>query len=139
MKYWELITTTLNPDPLKMMAFLAGLPVFFLGDLHNEPLIALVMLIVFDTITGIIASKYEGKEITSKRFANVIAKATFYFIAISSAHFIDDILGFEMAQYTMIVFIGVTEFISILENVGRLGYQTPQRLLNSLRDIQQSK
>ena len=39
----------------------------------------------------------------------------------------------------MVAFVGITEFISILENIGRLGYQTPKKLLNQLKEYRDNK
>ena len=94
---------------------------------------------IFDTILGVMATYHEGQAITSRKFSRVVQKGIVYFMAISAGYFADQTIGWQMIQATMIAFIGVTEFISILENMGRMGYATPQRLLNQLKDFKSQK
>lgn len=112
---------------------------FFFGDFHTQGVVAVAMLMTFDTILGVMATYYEGQPITSRRFARVIQKGIVYFMAMSAGYFADITIGWIVIQSLMIGFIGVTEFISILENMGRMGFQTPKKLLNQLRDYQSSK
>lgn len=109
---------------------------FFFGDFYTDALIAIVMLMVLDAVLGVWASKKEGAAITSTRFADSVKKGIVYFMAISAGYFVDLTVPFDIVQATMVGFVGVTEFISVLENVGRMGYQTPKKLLNQLRDFQ---
>ena len=97
------------------------------------------MLMVFDTILGVMATFHENQPITSRKFSRIIQKGAVYFIAISAGFYADTTINFNLIQSTMIGFIGITEFISILENMGRLGYQTPKKLLNQLKDFQSKK
>lgn len=108
---------------------------FLFGELYVQALIAVAMLMVFDTILGVAATYSEGMPITSRRFSRVLVKGILYFTAISAGYFADLTVPFDLIQATMIAFVGVTEFISILENVGRMGYETPKKLLNQLRDF----
>jgi toxin secretion/phage lysis holin len=112
---------------------------FLFGGEYHDMLTAIVMLIIFDTILGVLATYHEGKAITSRKFSRVVQKGLVYFSAISAGYFTDITIGWQVIQATMIAFIAVTEFISILENMGRLGYQTPKKLLNQLKDFQSQK
>lgn len=112
---------------------------FFFGEIYTQGLIAIVMLMVFDTILGIAADKHENKVISSRRFSRAVIKGIVYFTAISAAYFTDLTVPGGFVQSTMIAFVAMTEFISILENVGRLGFKTPQKLLNQLRDINNNR
>ena len=111
---------------------------FLFGNLYNEGLIAIAMLMIFDTILGIMAVYREGDAITSRGFSRVVVKGFVYFSAISAGYFADLTIPFNVIQATMISFVGITEFISILENIGRLGYQTPKKLLNQLKAYRDS-
>ena len=97
------------------------------------------MLMVFDTILGLMATYHENQPITSRKFSRVVQKGAVYFIAISAGFYADTTINFHVIQSTMIGFIGITEFISILENMGRLGHQTPKKLLNQLKGFQSKK
>lgn len=115
-------------------AALLSLIGFFFSQVYVQGLIAIAMLMVFDTILGVSAAYYEGQPITSRGFSRAVVKGIVYFTAISSGHFADMTLPVRVIEYTMIGFVGVTEFVSILENVGRMGFRTPQKLLNQLKE-----
>lgn len=106
---------------------------FFFSELYTEGLIAVVMLMVIDTILGVCAAYHEGAVITSRRFSRSVVKGIVYLTAISAGHFADMTIPFSLIESTMIGFVATTEFVSILENVGRLGFQTPKKLLNQLQ------
>jgi phage-related holin len=135
----SIIGATFAPTISKILAS-AGLFILFLvGPLYHDAIVAVIMLMIIDTILGITAVVYEGKPITSRRFSRVLHKGIVYLMSISAGHFVDLTLPVPLAQSTMIGFIAVTEFISILENMGRMGYHTPKKLLNQLKDFQSSK
>ena len=139
MHFSEIVKTIFEPTILKIVASIAVAIFFLFGDLHLQSLVAVLMLMVFDTILGVMATYHEGQAITSRKFSRVIQKGAVYFIAISAGYYADTTIRFDIIQSTMIGFIGITEFISILENMGRLGYQTPKKLLNQLKDFQSKK
>jgi len=139
MHFSEIVTTIFEPTIIKIAASIAITILFFFGDLHLQALVAVLMLMLFDTILGLMATYHEGQPITSRKFSRVIQKGTVYFIAISAGYYADTTISFNIIQSTMIGFIGITEFISILENMGRLGHQTPKKLLNQLKDFQSKK
>lgn len=115
--------------------------VFLFGDLHTEAIQALVMLFLMDILTGIIASRFfEGGTINSQAGYRGIKKFLIYFLAISAARFTDITIGAgTVVQTTMIMYIGTNEFISILENIGRMGYGTPKKLLGDIKKLRDSK
>jgi toxin secretion/phage lysis holin len=139
MYFQDIITNTVELTTLKLIASAAVLSTFFFGDFHQQAILAIVMLMVFDTILGMMAAWHEGHPITSRKFSRVVQKGIVYFMGISAGYFADQTIGWQVIQATMIAFIGVTEFISILENMGRMGYQTPKKLLNQLKDFQSQK
>ena len=98
-----------------------------------------LMLMVFDTFLGVCAVFHEGHAVTSRKFARVVYKGFVYMISISAGYFLDTTMPIALAQTTMIGFIAATEFISILEKMGRLGFETPKKLLNQLKDFQSQK
>lgn len=130
----------IEPTSLKLMlSGVLSILFFFFGNLYTDALIAILMLMIFDTVFGIAAAYYEGSPITSRQFSRSVIKGVVYFMGISAGYFADLTVPFDIIQGTMIAFVGVTEFISILENMGRLGYQTPKKLLNQLKDYQSNK
>lgn len=130
----------LEPSTLKaVVTGILGVLFFLFGDLYTDALIAIAMLMLMDTILGVSAAWYEGKIITSRAFGRVVVKGLVYFTAISAGYFADSTIPLNFIQAAMVGFVGVTEFISILENVGRHGYQTPKKLLNDLKAYRDSK
>lgn len=139
MNYHSILQTTIEPTILKLVSSALLTFAFLFGDLHTEGIIAVVMLMIFDTVFGVMATFHEGQAITARKFSRVVQKGAVYLLAISSGYYADQTIGYSLIQPTMIAFVGVTEFISILENMGRMGYQTPKKLLNQLRDFQSQK
>lgn len=139
MHFSEIITSTFEPTVAKLIVTLLVVLIFLVGEVHTQALVAIVMLMIIDTGFGLAAAWKEKAPITSRRFSRVIQKGIVYFMAVSAGYFADLTIGYHFIQATMIGFIGVTEFISIIENMGRLGYQTPKKLLNQLKDFQSQK
>lgn len=139
MYFQEIIQTVIEPSIIKVMASVILAFIFLFGNFHTQGIIAVMMLMTFDTILGLMATYYEGGAITSRRFSRVVQKGSVYLIAISAGYFTDLTIGWAVIQTTMIGFIAVTEFISILENMGRMGFQTPKKLLNQLETFKSQK
>jgi toxin secretion/phage lysis holin len=139
MNFINIINTVVEPTIIKVLTSLALLIVFLIGDFYSQGVIAVLMLMIIDTILGLMATWYEGQPLTSRKFSRVVQKGVVYFLGISAGYFADISIGWQVIQATMIAFIGVTELISILENMGRMGYQTPKKLLNQLKDFQSKK
>lgn len=129
------IVLIFEPTTLKIAAtVLFSIATFFFGSLYTEALIAIVVLMVMDTFLGVVAAYHNNDTITSSKFSRAVLKGIVYFTSISAGYFADITVPYEFIQSTMIGFIGITEFISILENIGKMGYQTPKKLLNTLKD-----
>lgn len=85
-------------------------------------LITVMVLTVADLITGIMASRKEGKKITSSGLKRTIIKTTVYELVV--------MLGFLTERYMigdslpvvkiLAGFIGLTELKSVLENIERI-------------------
>lgn len=131
---------TFEPNTLKIIATTLLTVLFFLfGNLYTEALMAILILMIIDTLFALMAAYHNGQPITSRRFSRSLFKAIVYFMAISAGYFADLTIPFSVIQATMIAFVGATEFISILENMGRMGYKTPKKLLNQLQEFQSKK
>lgn len=139
MYFQDIISTVIEPTFLKVIAAALITISFLIGDFHTQGVVAVAMLMIIDTLFGVMATYYEGQAITSRRFSRVVQKGFVYFMAISAGYFTDLTIGWQVVQSTMIGFIAVTEFISILENMSRMGYQTPKKLLNQLENFKSEK
>ncbi len=139
MNFPEIITTLFEPTLLKIVASGVLVFLFLFGNFHTQGIIAILMLMTIDTIFGVMAAYANGEVITSRRFSRVVQKGIVYLMAISAGYFTDLTIGWQVVQATMIGFIGVTEFVSITEKMAKMGYQTPQRLLNQLQEYKNGK
>lgn len=139
MYFQDIVQTVFEPSIAKALASAVLTFVFFFGDFHTQGIVAVMMLMTFDTILGLMATYHEKQAITSRKFSRVVQKGAVYLIAISAGYFTDLTIGWSVIQTTMIGFIAVTEFISILENMGRMGFQTPKKLLNQLENFKSQK
>lgn len=114
---------------------------FAFGSQAKTVLLAIVALVVFDFITGITAAKMSHEQIMSSKIFRSAFKFLIYFIMISSAHLFEiavPLLG-TSATDIIIAFLALTEIISIMENVGKMGYEVPLKLLNSLQSLKKDR
>ena len=162
MYFQDIITNVLEPTLFKLISSGIFAFVFLFGEFHTEGIIAVMMLMIFDTILGTAAAYSEGDRqltkperklnilsktllmihlghISSRRFSRVIQKGIVYLMAISAAYFTDLTISMSLTQPIMIAFVGTTEFLSILENIGRLGFETPKQLIKKLESFKSAK
>lgn len=101
---------------------------------------AVFILIVIDFLTGVGAAKYADEQIRSAKIFRSGVKLLTYFGMISAGYLLETSIGYNAgADEIMIAFIAATEFISIMENMGKLGFKTPKKLLNVVEDIQKGR
>jgi phage-related holin len=88
-------------------------------------LLTAALLVIFDSITGILAAKKRGEKVTSRGFSRMISKMLVYFSAIlaaaamQSVFFSDSKIEFLPnlpLVYLVSASICVTEFLSLREN-----------------------
>lgn len=113
---------------------------FFGASLQNMALVALFTLIIFDSISGISAAYRTGVQIESVKILRTVIKICIYFLFVSAGHLCDMVTqNILPIENTIIAFLAVTELVSIMENIGKMGYVVPQTLLNKLKEIRDSK
>lgn len=113
---------------------------FLFGVDLNAAMLALLVLMTMDLITGISAAYVCGEMIESRRAFKSALKLGVYCILVASAHLADvAVFGGLHIQEGMIAFLALTELVSLLENAGKMGYGVPRRLLNQLRTLRDSK
>lgn len=109
---------------------------FLFAGLSTKALIALLVLIIIDYIVAIWHAKQNNELISSKLSLKTPIKMLVYYTMIASGHMVEYGLP-EPMQYlddTMLTFLLVTELISILKHFGDLGYKTPSKLINNLKE-----
>ena len=126
---------------IKCVAVFAGIAVnFTFGDISHSLLSAIMMLIVFDFITALFATRVTKEKITSAKTFRTAWKFTLYFMVISAAYFTELVIGTDLfIAKTVMIFLAVTELVSILENVEKIGYPMPTKLYKELKNILKNK
>ena len=110
-----------------------------LGFLFGETdgmFIALIVLIVLDYISGVIAAAVK-KELSSAVGAKGIAKKVFMLLIVVVANIVDvNVIGEGHALRTVVIlFYIANECISLIENAGELGVPVPKKLLDVLAQL----
>lgn len=106
--------------------------------------VAFIVLIVLEFITGIKASIEEGSKIESRKFGRMIIKLAVYTITLGLLNTFQDhlqapiILGYTFDIYGWIFkvvmnMVIVQLFISVLENLSRLGYMETLLILKVIK------
>lgn len=119
---------------LKLIFAIAYVMYAFLFDVTQaHALLAIIVLVLLDFATGISAAKVSGEEIKSSKVFRSAVKVVMYMTLISASHLLEvaSVIGF--ADDTVIAFLAATELISLIENVGRMGFAVPKKLLNKLQ------
>ena len=105
---------------------------FSFGTIGFKIVTAVILLIIIDTITGIIGAFKQKEEISSKRFFDSVIKLIFFPMIIAAASITQTATGADMLMLPQLVagYLAVHEFLSIVENFGKIGYVIPQKILN---------
>lgn len=99
---------------------------------------ALLILMVLDYISGIIAG-YKEKTLNSKRGFKGLCKKVMILIIICCSSLISQILKNFALRDIVIIFYCSTEILSILENAGKIGVPIPPKLKKALEQCQEEK
>lgn len=105
---------------------------FSFGSIGFKILTAVILLIIIDTITGLVGAYKQKQEISSKRFFDSVVKLVFFPMIIAAASIAQTAIGIDMLALPQLVagYLAVHEFLSIIENFGKIGYVIPQKVLN---------
>ncbi len=130
-------TTATDHLTLKTVAsFLFVIGSFLFAGLSTNALIGLIILIVIDYITGILVAKKNGELISSKQSLRTPVKVLVYYTMVACGHIVEYGVPtpVQFVDDTILTFLLITEFLSILKHFGNLGYKTPSKLINNLRE-----
>ena len=105
---------------------------FSFGTIGFKIITAVILLIIIDTITGIVGAFKQKEEISSKRFFDSVIKLVFFPMIIAAASIAQTAIGTDMLAIPQLVagYLAVHEFLSVIENFGKIGYIIPQKILN---------
>ncbi|MFT8319357.1 MAG: phage holin family protein [Bacillus sp. (in: firmicutes)] len=98
----------------------------------DKLLIAFVILMSLDYITGIMAAFYDKKVSSKTAFKGLMKKGAMFSLIIVATQ-LDIILGNQglFIRYAILMFLIGTEGISLVENLGRLDVKVPKVLSNA--------
>jgi len=108
---------------------------------QKESLVIIGLLVFLDALTGFMRA-YRKCRISSAGFFKTAVKCFVYFILLTTGACVDKTSPFPFALVTMAAYLSVTEAISIIENLGAMGYSVPSVLigrLKALKDLPQTK
>lgn len=108
----------------------------FLFGSADGLIIALIVLIVMDYISGVVAAIVE-KKLSSEIGAKGIAKKVFMLLIVAVANIVDiNVIGEGNTLRTVtVLFYIANECISLIENAGRLGVPVPKKLMDVLAQL----
>lgn len=111
---------------VKTAAAVIGAAISYLYGGWDALIIALVVFVAADYVTGIAAAAYQGK-LSSSVGLRGIAKKVFIFVVVALGHVVDMTLGNTntLIRDAVIYFYLANELISILENGGKMGAPIP--------------
>ncbi len=116
-----------------IIAVLTSINCWFFHPTHL-PVEVVLILVVFDTITGFMHAYHDG-EVSSSGFFRFAPKIVIYIILMATGALLDKLAeGFVVKALTIVsTFLAMTEALSILENVSGLGYPIPKTLISILK------
>jgi toxin secretion/phage lysis holin len=114
---------------------------FLYGMDNNISMLSLLILIIFDFSSAIAAAYTSGEEIKSAKVLRTAVKIVVYFGLIAAAHMAESGLPLlaGILDESTIGFLVATELISIMENAGKMGFKTPNIILNKLKEFTERK
>jgi len=136
----KLLTRIVESWNIKLLTGVGLSVVTFLFDaLQRDALLALLILIIMDFFTALLAAYKTGESVQSAKIFRTALKITVYFGLVSSGFVAEKAIPIGIIDEILLGFLVVTELISILENVSKAGYATPTGLLNTLKDYKNKK
>lgn len=105
------------------------------GVENYDILLGLGILILLDFLTGVMSSVRQGQSITSVRAIKTVTKSIVFLVFFAAANQTGLIIPgmYEFITTGIASFLALTEFISVAENVAKMGYSIPRKLLNQIK------
>ena len=119
------------------IAVCGGLLVGSLGG-WDMALKVLILFVVLDYITGVIAAWFE-KKLNSQVGLKGLIKKICFFIPVGVGYWLDTLLGMEVFRSLAIFFYIANEGLSLLENLSLIGIPIPQGLKDALGQLNERK
>ncbi len=136
---WEKLTH--YPFIKTLGAILYTVGTFAFDSLQQQGLLALLILIIVDFLTALANAYHKKIEIQSRKVFVTAVKIIIYFGLIAAGNMTEYAIPVlsGIIDETLLAFLALTELISILENIGKLGFAVPKKLLNKLEELKDEK
>lgn len=112
---------------------------FFFDTLHQQALIAILILVIMDFVTAMVACLRCEVGIHSRGVFRSALKIAIYFLLVSAGFMAEKAIPVTFIDETIMAFLATTELISILENISKAGFATPTGLLGWLKEFNNRK
>lgn len=116
-----------------VIIWIATLTGYCLGGENYNALIILLVLIVIDFVTGVIASYKINNAIRSAKLPATAIKTVVYFSIIVTSRLTGNVLDLPSIEKLIIMFYVATEAYSIIENAHLLGIPIPQMFQDAIK------
>lgn len=123
---------------LKALVSLGAVYIDWVFGSKKETLLIIGLLVLLDTVTGVMKA-YKKCRISSASFFRTAIKCFVYFILLTTGACVDKTTPFPFALVTMATYLSITEAISIIENLGAMGYPVPTVLVGRLKALRNMK
>jgi phage-related holin len=122
------------------MSYLLGTLAYLIGADNFGAIMGITVLITIDLITAIMAEYKNGNPIESRKMMKTATKLVVYTLFLAAIHLTEGIVpGTTFLDEMVLAFLALTEAISVMENIGRMGYAVPLKLLNQLREMRNNE
>ena len=113
-----------------------GMVITYLFGAWNSVLEALVIAMIMDYISGVLAAAINPKLALDSHIGfRGICKKVMILLLVSLAHFMDNAMGQQIVCAAVSWFFLGNEGLSILENAGKAGLPIPAKLKNTLNQL----
>jgi toxin secretion/phage lysis holin len=117
----------------QIIIWIGGITGYLLGRDNESILWVLLLLIVIDWLTGILAAMKRKASVRSRRMASSVYKIVIYFSLIITAKLCGGALGFDKIEKLVIAFYIAIEAYSIIENAEKLGVPVPEMFRKAIK------
>jgi len=123
-----------------LLAFIGISAGFFFGVEFYQFIWILVVLVVLDSVTGLMGAYASKEVISSKRFITSVPKLLRYLVFLAAGHLLQQVVGINLyIENAILIYLAATEFISVAENLGKAGMPLPKKLLNKIEGIRDTQ
>lgn len=101
---------------------------------ETESLAVIGWLVALDTLTGMFKAHQTGT-VSSSGFFRFALKIVIYFALLATGALVDKVMPVQFAFMAILTFLGVTEAISVMENLSVFGIEVPTGVTDRLKAI----